>query len=109
MARSVVIDERFCGPPGIGNGGYVAGRLALTLAGAPERVVEVTLRRGNPLAERTEGDGLRVMPGPVSADLLAAAWVPDAALADADGRLAAIAHAIWIELAPAVPTPAPAR
>ena len=150
MARSVVIDERFCGPPGIGNGGYVAGRLALTLAGAPERVVEVTLRRGTPLGraldlvdagdgialhdddrliaeahpgalaldapapptfeqaarapyagfhhhsfprcfacgpERTKGDGLRVMPGPVSADLLAAAWVPDAAFADADGRL----------------------
>ena len=39
------IAQRFCGPPGIGNGGYVAGRLAGALPGA----VEVTLRRPTPL------------------------------------------------------------
>ena len=28
MTETIVIDERFCGPPQSGNGGYVAGRLA---------------------------------------------------------------------------------
>ncbi len=44
--RSITIDERFCGPPGAGNGGYVCGRLA-GLINAP--AVEVTLRRPIPL------------------------------------------------------------
>ena len=35
------IDRRFCGPPGSGNGGYTAGRLA-ALIGDP---AEITLRR----------------------------------------------------------------
>jgi hypothetical protein len=39
------IETRFCGPPGMGNGGYVAGRLAAYVAGA----AEVTLRRPIPL------------------------------------------------------------
>ena len=41
----LVIDPRYCGPPGVGNGGYVAGRLAAPLAGP----LEVTLRAPVPL------------------------------------------------------------
>jgi hypothetical protein len=38
----LTIDSRFCGPPRMGNGGYVCGRLA---AFAPGPTVEVTLMR----------------------------------------------------------------
>jgi hypothetical protein len=159
MARSLVIDEQFCGPPGLGNGGYVAGRLARELDTPVGMSTEVTLRQGTPLGralaladtadgialrdgdyliadarpralaletpappsfeeavrapyagfhhhsfprcfgcgpERPEGDGLRVMPGPVSANLLAAAWVPDAAFADDDRRIRA--EFVWAAL-----------
>ncbi|MCB8820274.1 hypothetical protein [Microvirga rosea] len=44
--NALVIDERFCGPPGTGNGGYVCGRIA-SLIDAP--AAEVTLRRPIPL------------------------------------------------------------
>src|SRR5262249_55282984 len=46
----------FCGPPGTGNGGYVAGRLARLLGSAG---AEVTLRRPVPLdrALRVEREG----------------------------------------------------
>ncbi len=43
---SFVVADRFCGPPGSANGGYVAGRLARGMPGA----VEVTLRAPAPLA-----------------------------------------------------------
>src|ERR1700755_3232526 len=43
---SLVIPPRFCGPPDIGNGGYVCGRIAAHLDGP----VTVTLRRPPPLA-----------------------------------------------------------
>jgi hypothetical protein len=46
VSDSFAIDERFCGPPGLANGGYAAGRLARELSGA----VEVTLRAPIPLA-----------------------------------------------------------
>ena len=39
------IDRRFCGPPGSGNGGYTAGRLAALIGDA----AEITLRRPPPL------------------------------------------------------------
>jgi len=42
----MVIDSRFCGPPGSGNGGYVCGRIAAYLDGP----ATVTLRRPPPLA-----------------------------------------------------------
>lgn len=53
----LVLDRRFAGPPGSGNGGYVAGRLAAYLAAAPgsskpvqgTQAVEVTLRQPPPL------------------------------------------------------------
>lgn len=57
----IVIDERFCGPPGSGNGGYVAGRLAASLGGE----AEVTLRHPPPL-----GVPLRVVPRDGGAELL---------------------------------------
>jgi hypothetical protein len=44
--ETVVIDPRFCGPPGTGNGGYVAGLMAARLGGAGE----ITLRRPPPVA-----------------------------------------------------------
>ena len=46
MTDSMVIDSRFCGPPGSGNGGYVCGRVAAYLDGP----ATVTLRRPPPLA-----------------------------------------------------------
>jgi hypothetical protein len=42
----ILIEARFRGPDGIGNGGYVAGRMATALGRQP---AEVTLRRGWPL------------------------------------------------------------
>lgn len=49
MAFTLKIDPRYCGPPDVGNGGYVAGRLA---AGLPDESqgVQVRLRAGTPLA-----------------------------------------------------------
>jgi hypothetical protein len=43
---TAVIEGRFRGPDGIGNGGYVAGRMAALLGSQP---AEVTLRRGWPV------------------------------------------------------------
>jgi len=61
VTRTLVIDPRFCGPPGTANGGYVAGRLAHGLAGA----VEVTLRAPAPLATALDvidgADGARTL------------------------------------------------
>jgi hypothetical protein len=45
MPASLVVAARFCGPPGIANGGYVAGLLARGIEGA----VEVSLRAPTPL------------------------------------------------------------
>ena len=42
---SIMIDQRYCGPPNSGNGGYVCGRLARHIAGG----AEVTLRAPPPL------------------------------------------------------------
>ena len=46
MAGTVLIEGRFRGPEGVGNGGYVAGVMARLLGSQP---VETTLRRGWPL------------------------------------------------------------
>ena len=53
------IDRRFCGPPGSGNGGYTAGRLA-AMIGDP---AEITLRRPPPLETemRVERAGPRLL------------------------------------------------
>lgn len=56
-ADVVVIPQRFNGPPGVGNGGYVCGLLAAHVEGD----AEVTLRRPAPLGSSLEittvGDG----------------------------------------------------
>ena len=44
--QCLTIDERFCGPPEMGNGGYVAGLLAATLSA---QAAEITLRSSVPL------------------------------------------------------------
>jgi hypothetical protein len=58
--RRVIVSERFCGPPGAGNGGYVAG----LFAGCLDARIEVTLRRPTPLetplALRVGEDGWRL-------------------------------------------------
>jgi hypothetical protein len=46
MSETVIVARRFCGPPGMGNGGYVAG-LAAKALGAP--AVEATLLAPTPL------------------------------------------------------------
>jgi hypothetical protein len=61
MPKQLRVAPRFCGPPGIANGGYLAGLLARDLAGA----VEVSLRAPAPLDEplevRTHPDGARTL------------------------------------------------
>jgi hypothetical protein len=47
MKNQVIIDQRFCGPPNSGNGGYVCGLAAGYLPGE----AEVTLRRPPPLGK----------------------------------------------------------
>jgi len=75
-ASTVRVDERFCGPPGTGNGGYVSGLLAERLSGpGGRRAVEVTLRLptpvGTPLVARGEPDGSLQLVG--DGDVLAVA------------------------------------
>ncbi len=48
-ARTIVIDSRFSGPPGYGNGGYVAGVVARAAGGAAGGAATVTLRAPIPL------------------------------------------------------------
>jgi hypothetical protein len=74
------IDDRFCGPPGTGNGGYVAGRLAAFLeAGA---TVEVTLRRPVPLrctlevSAAADGLALRAQDGKTLVEVRSVTPVP---------------------------------
>ena len=60
------IDERFCGPPKSGNGGYTAGRLAAHLPGTvavrlkapPPLGVELRLESGDSEAKLFAGDAL---------------------------------------------------
>jgi hypothetical protein len=48
--KSVVIEQRFCGPPKSANGGYVCGLLAAHIDGD----AEITLRAPPPLGERLD-------------------------------------------------------
>ncbi len=64
MHDVVQMNPRFCGPPGMANGGYVAGRLAQQLGPGP---AEITLRSPIPL-DRTltveaSGTNVRLMDG----------------------------------------------
>lgn len=93
MARTLTIDARFCGPPGLGNGGYVCGVVAAGIDAA----AEVTLRRGTPvdrplvLAETrdggttlNDGDDVLVSARPATLDLVVPR-PPDRAAAGAAG------------------------
>jgi hypothetical protein len=91
MAAQLTIAERFNGPPGSGNGGYVCGQLARLVEGPS---CEVNLRAppplATPLAIVRDGDGVRLMHDgaiiadacPVSFDLQAPA-APHMSEADA--------------------------
>jgi hypothetical protein len=80
----MIIEGRFNGPPGSGNGGYCAGRFAVAAGVQPP--AEVTLRRppplDTPLTLSTQDGSVQVRDsaGEVVAEVrsaeLAAAWVP---------------------------------
>jgi len=59
----VIIEPRYCGPPDVGNGGYVGGLLAAHVD--PAGAAEVTLRRPAPLGVeltvKSEGNGQAVL------------------------------------------------
>lgn len=77
---SVIIDQRYCGPPNSGNGGYVCGRLARHIQGG----AEVTLRAPPPLDKRLDV---------VAAD--AGSWeLHDGAVVVATGRPASLAFTL---------------
>jgi hypothetical protein len=59
----VIIESRFNGPPGTGNGGYSAGVFAAAGPAGPGRAVEVTLRRPPPLGVPLTVDDGRVYDG----------------------------------------------
>lgn len=87
MQETALIEGRFRGPAGIGNGGYVAGVMAGLLGSQP---VETTLRRGwpldVPLTVRRHPDHVAAM--------------------DAEGNVVAEAREVPFDLAP---PPAPTR
>lgn len=59
MAATITIAPEFCGPPGTGNGGYTAGRLATHVPAPAGAAVEVTLRRPPPLGRALTVDARR--------------------------------------------------
>lgn len=64
MSKTAIIDRRFCGPPGMGNGGYVCGVVAQNIGNS----VKVTLRRPAPLddpltIETLNGNGVILTKG----------------------------------------------
>ncbi|MGC0422365.1 hypothetical protein [Embleya sp. AB8] len=85
----LVVAARFNGPPGMGNGGYLAGLLAGRAVGGTASGVTVTLRRAIPLDR------------PLAIERGAEAGAPTVLL-DADGP---IAEAVPVD--PALPLPAP--
>ena len=66
------ISQRFCGPPGAANGGYLAGRLA-TIVGGPS---EVTFRRPTPLERPVRVDSIAGRIVLVDRDLVTAEAAP---------------------------------
>lgn len=61
---SLIVEARYAGPPNMGHGGYVAGKLVDLVGGARSRPVQVTLRRPVPL-----DDGLEVVAADASVEL----------------------------------------
>jgi hypothetical protein len=99
VARSIVIPERFCGPPERGNGGVTAGLLAAFVPGD----AEVTLRNPSPLEtpldvvhdgeRRILRDGDTVVAEAVTADVDVD---PPRAVSVADARRAAAASPVVV-------------
>ena len=61
---AISVDARFCGPPGVANGGYLAGRLAVAVDAG---TVSVRLRRptplDRPLQQRRDGSAVELLDG----------------------------------------------
>ena len=93
----LTIPSRFNGPAGVGNGGYVCGRIAAYVDGP----ATVTLRRPPPLdtpleVERDDAGSVRVRHGRT--------LTAGSALLGPGGEVLALAEAVWLT----VPRPRPA-
>jgi hypothetical protein len=95
-AETIVIDERFRGPPASGNGGYVAGRLAafvdadaveVRLSAPPPLDTPLTVERdGDGSARLLDGDAVVALARPGALDLSPPVTVDLEAAADAQQR-----------------------
>lgn len=61
--HSIIINQRFCGPPNSGNGGYTAGIIAANLPFSPEITLRVPPPLDQPLQLFQEGKTARLMNG----------------------------------------------
>ena len=61
--EKIIIDPRFCGPPDVGNGGYVAGLLAARLEGTVEVRLRAPAALDHPLVVRATDDGVELLDG----------------------------------------------
>lgn len=59
----MIVDERFCGPPGTGNGGYVAGLAAAHVGGSARVTLRVPPPLGRAMAVERDGSSVRVTDG----------------------------------------------
>jgi hypothetical protein len=99
VADTLVISQRFCGPPQSGNGGYVCGQLAKNLSGA----AAVRLKAPPPLevALRIEGAVLSGEKCVVVGWLLGMEGrkrLAGSAIYSEQGHPVAVARATWIEV-----------
>ena len=101
FARTIVIDSRFSGPPGLGNGGYVCGALARVIG--PEATV--TLRAPIPLDTNLELTGTGIGTG--DSDRATGAHGPPGA-GRAELRREGVLLAEAVPNAPDLPAPPPA-
>ena len=95
---SLVIPSRFCGPPGMGNGGYVCGRLAGYLDGPAEVMLRRPTPLDRPLSVVKAQDGVLLMDG----ESVLAEARPNTPAADAV-RTATHAQAVTAAAAPSIP------
>jgi hypothetical protein len=65
VAATVVIDERFCGPPASANGGYACGMTAQALSGPAEVTLRVPPPLGRPMALEHAAGRARLLDGDV--------------------------------------------
>jgi hypothetical protein len=93
VTATLVLPERFNGPPMTANGGYATGRLAAFVES--DDAVEVTLRLPPPL-----GRALAVARGEDGRAVLLDGEAVASALLGPDGAVRAIGRAVWIALQP---------